>query len=179
MSLNQSAPLQGANTGFGGQAAGQYEPLAVPVTSKTSNRAVASGAIARGAVITVEKGGASNGKIRIATAGDVGPFGMAYKTKANGETRIEFISIQQGFIGYVIADGVIKPGAAVKPTTGGKVIAAVVGTTVDDAKEEVVGTYISKAAEVSKSGSGVYVPSDAAQNDIIRVAYASSVGEIF
>lgn len=180
MSLNQAAPLQGANVGFGGQAAGQYEPLSVPVTSKTAFRAV-TGVIARGDVITVEKGGANAGKIRIATSGDVGPFGMCYKDKANTDPRIEFVSLQVGFIGYVVADGAIKPGESVIPSTStdGQVVAEISAGTVVGTSDEVVGTYISKANEVSKSGSGVVVPSDAADGDIIRVAFASTRGEIF
>lgn len=180
MSLNQTAPLQGANTGYGGQAMGQYEPLSVPVTSKTAYRAV-TGVISRGHVITIAKGGADDGKIRIATSGDIGPFGMCYKDKASSDVRVEFISAQIGFIGYLKADGAIKPGASVKPSTStnGEVVAAVVGGTADDSSDEIVGTFISKADEVSKSGSGVYVPSDAADGDIIRVAFAGTRGEIF
>jgi hypothetical protein len=180
MSLNQTSPLQGANVGFGGQAAGQYEPLSVAVTSKTSARAVV-GVISRGDVITVEQGGANAGKIRIATSGDVGPFGMCYKDKASSDPRIEFISLQVGFIGYLVADGAIKPGEGVIPSTGtdGQVIAEIASGTVVGASDELVGTFISKANEVSRSGSGVYVPSDAADGDIIRVAFAGTRGEIF
>jgi hypothetical protein len=180
MSLNQTAPLQGANVGFGGQAAGQYEPLSVPVTSKTSNRAVV-GVISRGDVITVDKGGANAGKIRIATSGDVGPFGMAYKSKLSADTRIEFVSLQVGFIGYLVADGAIKPGESVIPSTStdGQVVAEIASGTVVGTSDEVVGTFISKADEVSKSTSGTEVPSDAADGDIIRVAFASTRGEIF
>lgn len=180
MSLNQSAPLQGVNTGFGGQAAGQYEPLSVPVTTKTAFRAV-TGVITRGDIITVAKGGADAGKIRIATSGDVGPFGMCYKDKASSDPRIEFISMQAGFIGYVTADGAIKPGESVicSTSTDGQVVAEISTGTVTGDADNVVGTYISKAIEVSKSGSGVYVPSNAADGDIIRVAFAATRGEIF
>lgn len=178
MSLNQTAPVGAA--GLGGVIAGQYEPLSVPVTSKTAYRAM-TGVLTRGNVITIEKGGGNDAKIRIVTSGDIGPFGMCYKDKTSSDVRVEFISMQTGFIGYVVADGAIKPGASVKPSTAtdGQVVAAVVGGTADDSSDEIVGTYISKAIEVSKSGSGVYVPSDAADGDIIRVAFAGTRGEIF
>jgi hypothetical protein len=179
MSLNQTAPLQGSDTGFGGQAAGQYEPLSIPVTSKTAFRAT-DPAIARGQVITVEKFGANMGKIREAVANDIGPFGMCKVAKALNDPRIEFISLQYGFIGYLVSDGAIKPGQAVVVAgTDGQVVAELTTGTVTQDSDEIVGTYVSKADEVSKSGSGTFVPSDAANDDVIRVAFASSRGEIF
>jgi hypothetical protein len=177
MSLNQEASVGVA--GYGGQLAGQYEPLSVPVTTKTSANAV-SAAINRGDVITVEKFGADQGKIRKAVADDIGPFGMAFSDKASGDTRIEYVSLQLGFIGYLTADGAIKPGqAVVVASTDGRVEAELTSETVTQDSDELVGTYISKAIEVSKSTSGVYVPSDAAQDDVVRVAFASTRGEIF
>lgn len=177
MSLNQTAEVGVA--GFGGVLAGQYEPLAVPVTTKTSNRKV-TGALVRGDIITTQKSGANEGKIRKAVSGDVGPFGMVFTDAAANDTRVEFISMQQGFIGYVVADGAIKPGDnVIVASTGGQVIAEAATATAVGSDMLVVGTYISKGIEVAKSGSGTEVPSDAADGDIVRVAFASTRGEIF
>lgn len=177
MSLNQSAEVGAA--GFGGIIAGQYEPLSVPVVTKTSNNATAA-AINRGDVITVVKTGADRGKIRAATSGDEGPFGMAFSAKASSATRVEYVSMQQGFIGYVIADGAIKAGqnVIVSTATDGQVVAEVTSETVTGAADLIVGTYEGKAIEVSKRGSGAFVPSDAADGDIVAVAFASTRGEI-
>lgn len=179
MSLNQSAEVGVA--GYGGVIAGQYEPLTVPVFTKTSNNKLTGTALTRGNVITVEKFGANQGKIRIATSGDEGPFGMVFSDAASSDTRVEYISMQQGFIGYIISDGAIKPGqnVIVSTSTNGQVEAEVTTATVTGAQDLIVGTYISKGVEVSKSGSGVYTPSDAADGDIIRVAFASTRGEIY
>ena len=178
MSLNQSAEVGVA--GFGGILPGQYEPLAVPVTTKTSFNAAAA-ALVRGNIITTQKFGATRGQIRIATADDEGPFGMVFADKAVNDTRVEYISMQQGFIGYVIADGAIKPGqnVIVSTSTDGQVEAEITTATVTADRDKIVGTFISKGVEVSKSGSGSFVPSDAADGDIIRVAFASTGGEIF
>lgn len=174
MSLNQSAPVGAA--GYGGVLAGQYEPLTVPVRTKTSYSAV-TGTLTRGQVITVAKGGADKGKIRVATTNDVGPFGMVYRDKASSDVRVEYISMQEGFIGYLVADGAIVSGEGVVCTTAGKVVAEISSGTVTQGADELVGTFLSKATEVSKSGSGVYRPSDAAQNDVIRVVFAGTRGE--
>lgn len=176
MSLNQSAEVGVA--GFGGIIAGQYEPLTVPVVTKTSNNATAP-AISRGDVITVVKTGSDRGKIREAVSGDEGPFGMAFSDKAVNATRIEYISMQQGFIGYVIADGAIKAGQnVIVASTAGQVIAEVTSETVTGAQDLIVGTFEGKAIEVSKRGSGKFVPSDAADGDIVAIAFASTRGEI-
>ena len=182
MSLNDTAELQGANTGFGGVAKGQYEPLTVPVFTKTSAKKLTGASIDRGDLITTVKqvGHADIGKIRKAVSGDVGPFGMCFTDAGTNDTRIEYISMQSGFIGYLVADGPIKPGAQViVASTAGQVITEAASATVTGSNLKVVGTYISKAIEVSKSGSGVYVPSDAADDDIVRIAFASNRGEIY
>lgn len=178
MSLNQSAEVGVA--GFGGIIAGQYEPLAVPVTTKTNNNKITGTAINRGDVITVEKFGTNRGGIRKAVSGDEGPFGMCYKDAASADTRIEFISLQLGFIGYVLSAGAIKPGQQViVSATAGRVAAEIASETVTADRDKIVGTFISKAIEVAQSTSGVYKPSDAANNDIVRVAFAGTAGEIF
>lgn len=180
MSLNDTAELQGANTGFGGVAKGQYEPLTVPVFTKTSAKKLTGASIARGDLITTQKSGADVGKIRKAVSGDVGPFGMCFTDAGTNDTRIEYISMQSGFIGYLVADGAIVPGQQViVASTAGQVIAEAASATATGSNLKVVGTYISKAIEVSKSGSGVYVPSDAANDDIVRIAFASNRGEIY
>jgi hypothetical protein len=177
MSLNDTAEVGVA--GFGGILPGQYEPLAVPVTTKTSNSKLV-GALVRGDVITTEKAGANKGGIRIAVSGDVGPFGMCYKDAGANDTRVEFISLQLGFIGYLIADGALEPGAnVVVASTAGQVIQEAASATAVGSNLPVVGTYISKAIEVNKSTSGVSKPSDAADGDIVRVAFGSNRGEIF
>ena len=175
MSLNQSAEVGVA--GFGGILPGQYEPLTVPVYTRTSFNATAP-ALVRGDVITVEKIGATRGQIRIATSGDEGPFGMVFTDKALNDTRVEYISMQAGFIGYVIADGAIKPGqnVIVSTATDGQVEAELTTATVTGAQDLIVGTYLSKGIEVSKSGSGAFVPSDAADGDIVRVEFAGTRG---
>jgi hypothetical protein len=175
MSLNQNAEVGVA--GFGGILAGQYEPLAIPVTTKTSFNATAP-AIARGQVITIQKFGADQGKIREAVTTDEGPFGMAFSAKEVNDTRIEYISMQTGFIGYLVSDGVIKPGQnVIVATTAGQVIAELTSATVTGDRDRIVGTFLSKAVEVSKSGSGSFVPSNAADGDIVRVAFAGTAGE--
>lgn len=177
MSLNDTAEVGVA--GFGGILPGQYEPLAVPVTTKTSNSKL-TGALVRGDVITTEKAGSNKGGIRKAVSGDVGPFGMCYKDAGANDTRVEFVSLQLGFIGYVIADGALEPGAnVVVASTAGQVIQQAASATAVGSALPVVGTFISKAIEVNKSTSGVSKPSDAADGDIVRVAFASNRGEIF
>lgn len=169
MSLNQNAQVGVA--GFGGILAGGYEPSedGVPVTTKARKRAT-SATIDQGAVITIVKTGGDRGKIRTAVAGDFKPFGMAWKPKESGDTRVEFIS-KEGAVVYLIADGPIEPGMPVIPTTGGKVIEADEGTntTLFDLEAAICGYCEGKAVEVSKRASGTETPSAAAQGDIVAV----------
>lgn len=169
MSLNQSAQV--GVEGYGGILAGGYEPSedGAPVTTKARKRATTA-AITKGQVITIAKTGSDRGKIRTATAGDFGPFGMAWKDKASNDTRVEFIS-KEGVVVYLVADGTISPGMPVIPTTAGKVIEADEGTntTLFDLEAAIVGYCEGKAVEVSKRASGTETPSVAVQGDIVAV----------
>lgn len=158
MSFNQAAPLQGAEVGFGGTAAGQFEPIGeVRVRSR---KMATTPAILRGQVVAIDKSGGNKGKIRTAVAGDLPPYGMAVEDKALNALTVRYIS-QEGVFVNVVASGAIAPNMPVTPDTGGKVKEA--GTT-----DPVFGYFIKLAAAVTDAD-GVSVTAAAVLNDVITV----------
>lgn len=135
-----------------------------------------SDVIAKGDVLFNDTGSSKKWKVCGTAGAEKGPYAVAVKAAANGDTRVH--AVVSGAIVTVTADGAIPQGGFVKPsaTTAGQVIAwsAPAGAVVTSAITSFadlflkVGVYLKQANSVPM-GDGVTAVTDAADGDIIEM----------
>lgn len=151
-----------------GIAAGQIESVGEPL-AETDNNAINTQAFTAGNVLARDLG---TNKWRKCTSGDIGPFAVATKDKAETATRHEFVR-RQGVQVYVIADGAIQPNNYVMPSTAtdGQVQAFsntdTTGSTGGSSGQR-IGMYLKRAIYVPE-GHGSQTKVAAANDDIIKI----------
>jgi hypothetical protein len=152
-------------TAAAGVAAGQIESVGEPLTETDSN-ATNTQAFTAGNVLARDTGTL---KWRKCTSGDIGPFVVCTKDKAETDTRVEFVR-RQGVQVYVIADGAINPNSYVMPATAtdGQVIAFADAGTTGTKDNQRIGIYLKRAAYVSE-GHGSQAKVACADADIIKI----------
>lgn len=135
-----------------------------------------SDVIAKGDVLFNDTASSKKWKVCGTSGAEKGPYAVATKAAANGDTRVE--AVVSGAIVTVTADGAIPQGGFVKPSTStaGQVIAwtAPAGSVVTSAVTSFsdlflrVGVYIKQANSVPM-GDGVTAVTDAADGDLIEI----------
>lgn len=148
-----------------GNLAGQIEPRG-EVRTESKKLAVNDQAFLRGDVLALTVAGTW----KKCTSGDVGPFAVCIKAKAETDTRVEYFDMAGGEIS-VVSDGVIRPERYVKPSTStdGQVMEHNPSTgTSSDTQDERVGRYIKRAQYVGE-GDGQTATANAADGDIIII----------
>ncbi len=137
---------------------------------------VTSDVIAKGDVLFNDTASAKKWKVCGTSGAEKGPYAVAVKAAANGDTRVH--ALVSGAIVTVTADGAIPQGGFVKPSTStaGQVIAwsAPAGAVVTNAITSFsdlflkVGVYLKQGNPVPM-GDGVTAVADAADGDIIEM----------
>lgn len=148
-----------------GNVAGQIEPKG-EVRTEQKILAVNSQAFARGDVLALNIAGTW----RKCTSGDVGPFAVCTKAKAQTATIVEYFDMKDGEIS-VVADGTIRPERYVKPSTAtdGQIMEHNPSTgTSADTQDERIGRYIKRAQYVPE-GDAVTATANAADGDIVII----------
>lgn len=148
-----------------GNLAGQIEPISGEEQSHAVFNADNGNAFLKGDVLCWV-----GGTLVKAGTGMAGTFAVCTKAKPTTDRRVEIYDKTGGYVS-VVADGVIKPGDNVKPSTGtaGRVMASnpSSGTSADTADEN-IGQYWKRYQYVPE-GDGVTAAANAAQNDIILI----------
>lgn len=148
--------------------AGQIESVGEPLT-ETDNNAINTEAFTAGDVLARDRGTL---KWRKCTSGDIGPFAVCTKDKAQTATTHEFVR-RQGIQVYVTADGAINPNSYVMPSTStdGQVVAFVNSDTTGStggSSGQRVGLYLKRAIYIPE-GHGSQTKVAAANDDIIKI----------
>lgn len=153
-----------------GNLKGRFQNNLGNVLAKEFNNAVNNQAFEKGDILTVGKSGASLGKVRLATSGDMGPFYFCKEDKATTVTRV-WVLAQRGQRVSVVTDNTLTPLCTVKPSTAndGHVMKLTEGSgTADDVMEAAIGIYQFISANIPMGGAGTAI-TDATAGTVVDI----------